>query len=117
MSSSRYTLSTYAVFAFLSRIVLKRLTHEQLKLFRLVERSLKTSIKSNADIKFMKLLVSLQLNDNIIIIGAFDGHTGLVGPQKINKNSELFLEFVEKQNLLVRHRNTHGIGNLGIEED
>ena len=46
----KYNFPMYAVFAFLSRVVLKRLNCVQMEKFRKVERSSKIVVKAQADI-------------------------------------------------------------------
>ena len=48
-----YSVPLFAVFCFLSRIILKRLDNDQLEKFRKLERLSKNVIKANADMKFM----------------------------------------------------------------
>ena len=57
----KYIFACYAVFLFLSRIILKRLNYEQLHIFRKLERSLQICVKSAADIKFMNFCLENQL--------------------------------------------------------
>ena len=50
----KYSFQLYAVSAFLSRIILKRLNIQQISIFRKLERSSRTIIKAFADIRFKK---------------------------------------------------------------
>ena len=54
----------YAVFAFLSRVVLKRLNCVQKEKFRKVERSSKIVVKAQADIKNMPLAIVREIIEN-----------------------------------------------------
>ena len=37
----------------------------------------------------------------LVIMGDFNGHVGFLGPQELNLNGKLLLDFVEKQNLIM----------------
>ena len=38
---------------------------------------------------------------NYIILGDFNGHTGFLGPQPMNKNGDMMLDLIDKNNLIL----------------
>ena len=38
---------------------------------------------------------------NYIILGDLNGHTGFLGPQSMNKNGEIMLDLIDKNNLIL----------------
>ena len=46
-----------------------------------------------------KNIENLEINEKLLILGDLNGHIGILGPQKINKNGKKILDLVEKYNL------------------
>ena len=55
---------------------------------------------------------SFDINDNILILGDFNGHLGFLGPQKINKNGKKLLDLSEKYNLSIINLDTNCLGEI-----
>ena len=61
LALDKYTLTLTAVTLFYSRISLKKLTTENKTTFRKLEKSVKFSVKCDADIKFINFCIENQL--------------------------------------------------------
>ena len=71
LALDKYTPTLTAVTLFYSRIILKKLTTENKTTFRKLEKSVKFSVKCDADIKFMISTV----NNNKIVKKTFRDHS------------------------------------------
>ena len=55
--------------------------------------------------------------DNLIILGDFNGHVGFIGPQDINRNGKYVLELMEKYNLILVNGDDRCNGEITREEN
>ena len=56
------------------------------------------------------------LNEKILILGDFNGHIGVVGPQKMNKNGQKLINFTDKYNLNILNLDTNCSGEITWEQ-
>ena len=68
LALDKYTPTLTAVTLFYSRIILKKLTTENKTTFRKLEKSVKFSVKCDADIKFINFCIENQLLPKFINI-------------------------------------------------
>ena len=57
----------------------------------------------------------LDIQQDLLILGDFNGHVGFLGPQKINKNGELLLDLIDKNNLILQNNHIDCIGEITWE--
>jgi len=66
-----------------------------------------------------KLLQQIQNNidikENYIVLGDFNGHTGYLGSQDMNKNGKLMLDFAEENSLIILNGHTECNGTITWE--
>ena len=78
-------------------------------------------VSEERNIKIRKELDDILENctdeDNIVVLGDFNGHLGFIGPQEINRNGRYVLEIMERYNLILLNGDDKCNGEITREEN
>ena len=64
-----------------------------------------------------KILDQCNENENMIVLGDFNGHIGFIGPQDLNRNGKYLLDIMERFNLILLNGDDRCQGEITREEN
>ena len=78
-------------------------------------------VSEERNIKIKKELDDILENcvdeDNVVVLGDFNGHLGFIGPQEINSIGRYVLEIMERYNLILLNGDDQCNGEITREEN